>query len=340
MSGLKNKRGLTMGNPKDYINCAKEAIKLEIKGMESILQKSLDETFVKVIDTILNTKGRVIVSGMGKPGHIGKKFAASLASTGTPAFFVHPAETSHGDMGMVTKDDTLFLLSDSGGTKELKDLIWHAKRYSITLIGLTRVADSTLAQAADIKVVLERVPETNPVNSPTTSMLMFLAYCHAVITTLIQEKSFNNDNYKVLHPGGKLGSALIKVEDIMWIGDKIPIANEDTPIKEVISIMSQKHLGCTGVVDKKKNLVGIITDGDLRRHIEPNLLSKTAKDIMTKNPVVIDKNKFATEAVKLMNSKGIDNKGISAVFVIDEKEKTDNVIGILHINEIIRAGVI
>jgi arabinose-5-phosphate isomerase len=329
-----------MGTPKDYINCAKEAIKLEIKGMESILNKSLNETFVQLIDAILNTKGHVIISGMGKPGHVGKKFAATLASTGTPSFFLHPAESSHGDMGMITQDDTVLLLSDSGGTKELKDIIGHCKRNSIKLLGITRKADSILGEATDLKAVLERIPETNPVDSPTTSMLMFVAYTDAIITTLIQEKAFNNDRYKILHPRGSLGSALIKVEELMWIGDKVPLINENANMRDVLNIMTEKHLGCAGITDKKQNLIGIITDGDLRRHISPDLLNKKAKDIMTKNPVIVNKNIFATEAVKLMKSKGVDGKGITVVFVIDEKAKTDNIEGILQMHECIRAGVL
>jgi len=329
-----------MRTPKDYINCAKEAIKLEIKGLESIISKSLNDTFVQVIDTILNTKGRVVVSGMGKSGYVAHKFAATLASTGTPAFFVHPAETSHGDMGMITKDDVVVLLSDSGGTKELTDIIWYCKRYSIPLIGMTRKLDSALGDASDIKVVLERLPETNPVKSPTTSMIMFVAYCDAVVTTLIQERGFDNDNYKLFHPGGKLGSALIKVEDLMWVGDRIPLVYEDDDMQTVIDVMNEKYLGCTGVINKKQNLVGIITDGDLRRNIARSILNLKAKDIMTEHPVTVDKNMFAAEVIKLMNNKGFENKGITVVFITDPKAKNDNVTGILHMHECIRAGVV
>jgi arabinose-5-phosphate isomerase len=245
---------------------------------------------------------------------------------------------------MVTKDDIVVLLSNSGGSTELNDIMKYCKRFDITLIGMTRKAKSVLSEASDIKITLESVDETNPVNSPTTSMIMMVAYCDAVITALIKARGFNKDNYKIFHPGGKLGSTLIKVEDLMWTGNKIPLVYEKDGMRHVLDVMTEKGLGCTGVLDSKKNLVGIITDGDLRRRMSNDLLSKTASDIMTRNPVTIEKNMFAAEAINIMNSRGTNNKGITVVFVIDpklnEELQKENVVGILHMHECIRAGVV
>lgn len=327
-----------------YIESAKRVLDLETRGLQSIEKNSLDETFVKVIETILNTKGTVIVSGVGKSGHIGLKFASSMASTGTPSFFVHPNESSHGDMGMIREGDCAVLISNSGGAKEMRDMIHYCKRFSIPIIGIARKRDSMLMEASDVKVVLENISECADVKTPTTSTIMTLAYCDAITVALLEARGFDADAYKILHPGGKIGAALIKVEELMATGHDIPLVHENDDVYGVLQEMTVKHLGCTGVLNDKNNLVGIITDGDLRRHLTPEFFGKKAKDIMTKGPIMINKNMFAAEATALMNKKGLDNKGISSVFVVDEdlqeNPKEVNAIGILHINECIRAGIV
>ena len=329
----------------NFFDPAKHSLELEIKALHSILNNNLDETFEKVVKTIIKTKGRVILSAIGKPGYIAHKCAATLASTGTPAFYIHPAEASHGDLGMISKDDTVILLSSSGGSKELNDIMTYCKRFDITLIGITRTADSTLGQAADIKVVLEKVEETNPVDSPTTSMLMMLAYMDAIITTLIKEKKFNKDKYKNFHPGGKLGANLLKVYDIMRTGNDIPIVKENASMAEILDEMINKNIGSTAVVDENNKIVGIIADGDLKRKLKifPDLMSKKAKEVMTKDPVTVEKDDFALDAINIM-SNGINDtkKYLQVLFVVNKKDNDikGKIEGVLHIQDCFKAGII
>ncbi|HSQ97484.1 MAG TPA: KpsF/GutQ family sugar-phosphate isomerase [Rickettsiales bacterium] len=319
------------------------SIQTEIKGLQSILNNSINDTFEKVVKAILKTKGRVVLSGVGKPGYIAHRVAATLASTGTIATYVHANEASHGDLGMISKSDTVILLSNSGGSKEINDIIAYCKRFDITLIGLTRNPDSFLAKASTIPVVLEDVEQTNIVNSPTTSEIMFLAYLDAVATALININHFDKDKYKIFHPGGKLGSALLKVEEIMHKGDELPIVHEDDNMEKVINIMIEKPLGCVGVLDKNDNLIGIITDGDFKRKIiqYKNLTEKKISEIMTPNPITVEKDMFALDAVKIME-KGVgeDNNYIQVLFVVETTEETKKVIGLIHIQDCLRAGVI
>lgn len=326
---------------KDYTASAKHSLSMEITGLQSILEKSVDDTFNLVVKTILKTKGRVVLSGMGKPGYIAHKTAATLASTGTPAIFIHPAESSHGDLGMIAKGDTVILLSNMGGSRELNDIIAYCKRFGITLIGVTRKANSTLGESADIRVVLENIPETNAVGSPTTSMVMMLAYMDAVATALINARGFNEENYKIFHPGGKLGAALIKVDEIMHMGNEIPLIRLGDTMAEALDEMIAKSLGCVGILDDGDKLVGIITDGDLKRRLKEyncNLMEMKVSDVMTPNPIAIRKNSLALEAVKIMNiGVGANNNYIQVLFVVDSD---DRVVGILHIQDCFRAGVI
>jgi arabinose-5-phosphate isomerase len=328
-----------------YIEPAIHSLKTEIKGLQSVLDNSLNNTFVELIKAILKTKGRIVVSGMGKSSYIAHKVAATLASTGTAAFFIHPAESSHGDLGMISKDDTVILLSDSGGTRELQDIITYCKRFSIPLIGITRKKDSILYETADIKVCMERVEETNPVNSPTTSGIMMLAYFDAVVTTLISLRKFNQDNYKVFHPGGKLGAALLKVEEVMQTENNIPLIDENATMEQVLDEMTAKELGCVGILNNKKKLIGIITDGDLKRRIKQfngNIMDKKAKELMSSNPLNIEKDSFAVDAVHLMRAGGA--KYIQVLFVVDSEKhcKADecDVVGIIHIQDCLKKGVI
>ena len=306
-----------------YIEDGKHSLSIEIKGLTSVLENSINSTFEKVVKTILNTKGRIILSGVGKPGYLARRVAATFSSTGTPALFVHADEASHGDLGMITEKDTVILLSNSGSTKELNDIIAYCKRFDITLIGITRNPNSFLAQAANIAVVLENIEQTNIVDSPTTSEIMILSYLDAVATALINAKHFNKDNFKVFHPGGKLGSTLLKVKELMHKGDELPLAHEDDSIEKVINIMIEKPLGCVAVLDKNDSLVGIITDGDFKRKIiqYKDLMSKKIVDIMTPNPITIDKDSFALDAVKMMKrGVGENNNYIQVLLVVEEVE--------------------
>lgn len=326
-----------------YIEDGKHSLSVEIKGLTSVLENSINSTFEKVVKTILNTKGRIILSGVGKPGYLARRVAATFSSTGTPALFVHADEASHGDLGMITEKDTVILLSNSGSTKELNDIIAYCKRFDITLIGITRNPNSFLAQAANIAVVLENIEQTNIVDSPTTSEIMILSYLDAVATALINAKHFNKDNFKVFHPGGKLGSTLLKVKELMHKGDELPLAHENDSIEKVINIMIEKPLGCVAVLDKNDSLVGIITDGDFKRKIiqYKDLMSKKIVDIMTPNPITINKDSFALDAVKMMKrGVGENNNYIQVLLVVEEVENIKKVVGLIHIQDCLKAGVI
>lgn len=328
-----------MTNYKEY---GLHSVKTEIKGLQSLLDNSINDTFENVVKAILKTKGRVILSGVGKPSYIAHRVAATLASTGTLAYYVHANEASHGDLGMISKDDTVILLSNSGASKEINDIIAYCKRFDITLIGITRNPNSFLAQAATIPVVLENVEQTNAVNSPTTSEIMILAYLDAVATALINAKHFDKDKYKIFHPGGKLGTALLKVEEIMHKGDELPLVHDTDSMQTMIDTMIKKPLGCVGILDKNNNLIGIITDGDFKRKLiqHKNLMDEKITDIMTKDPITITKDMFALDAVKIMQ-KGVgdDNNYIQVLFATDDKN-SKKVIGLIHIQDCLRAGVI
>ena len=326
-----------------YIEDGKHSLSVEIKGLESILNNSINNTFDKVVKTLLNTKGRVILSGVGKPGYLARRVSATFSSTGTPSLFVHADEASHGDLGMITKDDTVILLSNSGSTKELNDIIAYCKRFDIKLIGITRNSKSFLAEAADIAVVLENIEQTNIVDSPTTSEIMILAYLDAVATALIKAKHFNRDKFKIFHPGGKLGSTLLKVEEIMHKGDELPLVHENDSMEKIINTMIEKPLGCVGILDNNDDLIGIITDGDFKRKIIQygDLMNKKITEIMTPNPITINKDAFALDAVKIMkNGVGADNNYIQVLLVTEDNNNSKKVIGLIHIQDCLRAGVI
>ncbi|GMO60857.1 MAG: KpsF/GutQ family sugar-phosphate isomerase [Rickettsiales bacterium] len=322
-----------------YKEYAKHSLNIEIKGLQSILSNSLDSTFDKVIDTILETKGRVILSALGKPGYIARKIAATLSSTGTQSFYIHPSEASHGDLGMIAPNDILILLSSSGESKELRDLISYSQINNLPLIGVTRKADSFLANEATIPVVLPDIGETNFLNSPTTSSLMFLAYFDAVMTTLIKVKDFKLEKYKTYHPGGKLGINMLSVDDLMYKGDDLPLCSIDTSMKELVEIMVNYNKGSIIVSNKKKDLLGFITDGDFKRIIlkYTNFLDLHIEDVMIKNPVTIKNDVLATEALKVMQGKNPKKRYFQNLIVTNNKNK---VVGLLHIQELFNAGVL
>lgn len=313
---------------------AHRVLKIEADAILA-LKQSLDQSFVKAVDVISQAKGRVIVSGMGKNGHIGNKIAATLASTGTPAQFVHPAEASHGDLGMITKDDVVLCLSNSGGTKELSDIIAYTRRFHIPLIAIVGKADSTLGRRADIVLLLPDAPEACPMGlAPTTSTTLALALGDALAVALLERLDFGADQFRVFHPGGKLGSSLIKVSDLMHTGEAIPLKDQDTLMSDALIEISSKSFGCVGIVDTDRSLIGVITDGDLRRHMGPDLLNKTTKDVMTKNPQTISPRALAGEALAQMNSTGFN--GITCLFVTEGAE----ILGIISVHDCLRSGVV
>lgn len=315
----------------DIIKVGVETIERQIKGLES-LKDSLDSNFAAIVEYIFSLKGRLIVSGMGKSGHIARKIAATLASTGTPSHFVHPGEASHGDLGMITEDDAVFLLSNSGETKELEDIIGYCKKFKIKIIGLARRKSSMLIDAADFPVALPEIPEQSLTGAPTTSTTMMLAYGDAIAMALLDKRGFTKEDFGVFHPGGKLGSGLVRVEKLMHTDNQMPIVSPECTMKKAIIEITSKAFGCTGVIDNKGILVGLITDGDIRRHLEDeNMLSQPVTNIMTKSPFTIPSKMFAVEALKFMN----ENK-ISAIFATDENMKP---VGILHIHDCLRAGL-
>ncbi|MBU6338820.1 MAG: KpsF/GutQ family sugar-phosphate isomerase [Rickettsiales bacterium] len=322
-----------MQDKKSYIESARRTIETEIEGLNSLFS-CFDENYIKAIDLILNCKGRVILSGMGKSGHVANKIAATLASTGTPAFFIHPGEASHGDLGMITKDDVVILLSNSGETKELKDIIFYCRRFEIPIIGMVRRAESELVNSSTIAFVLSKIPEANKVNAPTTSTTMMLALGDAIAVSLIEAKGFNDEHFGVFHPGGKLGAAFVRVREIMRKNSHIPIVKENMKMSEVLIEITSKHLGCTAVIDANNELIGIITDGDLRRHISNDFLNQTAKEVMTKKPILIDSEMLAVDAIAVMNK-----KSITSLFVVDEKSNKKKVTGILHIHDCLKSGI-
>jgi arabinose-5-phosphate isomerase len=298
------------------------------------LADCLDGDFTRAVGLMLAAKGRIIVSGMGKSGHIARKIAATLSSTGTPAYFVHPAEASHGDMGAITRQDALLLLSWGGETVELTDLITYAKRHRIPIIAIGANPDSTLIKAADVKLLLPRAPEACPMGlAPTTSTTMMLSLGDALAVALMERKGFSPDQYRDFHPGGSLGRALIRVCDLMHGGDEIPLVREDVSMREVLLVMAERRFGCVGLVDMKGGLTGIITDGDLSRHINgDDFLGRKASQIMTRNPKIASPGQLAAEALAFMN----ENK-ITRLFVLEAGDKAP--VGILHIHDCLRAGI-
>ena len=312
------------------IDHGRDVLVQEIKGLKA-LADSLDEHFARAVDRIAGIKGRVIVSGMGKSGHVARKVAATMASTGTPAQFVHPGEASHGDLGMITKEDAVLALSNSGETAELSDLIGYCKRFSIPLIAMVRRQTSMLVEAADIAMILPEVPEAPPTDAPTTSTTMMMALGDALAVTLMQRKGFSKEDFSVFHPGGKLGKAFIRVSDLMHGSDQLPLVSETAPMRDALLVMTAKSFGCAGVVDAKGALMGIITDGDLRRHMQPELLEKKAGEVMTRSPLAIRPQALAAEALGIMNT-----RSVTTLFVVEDNKP----VGIIHIHDVLRAGVV
>ncbi|MDI7775602.1 KpsF/GutQ family sugar-phosphate isomerase [Asticcacaulis sp. EMRT-3] len=291
----------------------------------------LDESFVRAVEVMFAAKGRVIVSGMGKSGHVGAKITATLASTGTPAQFVHPAEASHGDLGMITPDDVVIVMSNSGETAELSDIIAHTRRFAIPLIGIASRPGSTLLKSADVALLLPAAPEACAIGmAPTTSTTMTLALGDALAVALMEKRGFQPTDFKTFHPGGKLGAQLLKVEQLMHAGNALPLTPATTPMSDTLLVMTAKSFGAVGLTDADGKLSGIITDGDLRRHMD-GLMDKTAAQVMHRGPLTIAPDALAAEALGVMNE-----RKITSLFVVDA-DRTP--LGLIHIHDCLRAGV-
>jgi arabinose-5-phosphate isomerase len=323
-------------NPENAsVQSALRTLDAEASGIAAIaaaLESDLANVFARAADLIRNARGRLIVTGLGKSGHIGRKIAATFASTGTPAFFVHAAEAGHGDLGMITTDDVILAMSWSGEQVEMKALITYAKRFRIPLVAITAERKSTLAKAADIALTLPKAREACPHNlAPTTSSVMMLALGDALAIALLEGRGFTPVDFSVLHPGGKLGAMLKYARDLMHTGDTVPLKPQGTRMSDALVEMTSKGFGCVGIIDPGGALVGIVTDGDLRRHMRPDLMTAVVDDVMTKNPKTIRGDLLASEALEILNS-----SKITALIVTDANKP----IGIVHLHDILRAGVV
>jgi arabinose-5-phosphate isomerase len=314
------------------IDIARRVLRTEIAGLEA-LAAELDGGFAAAVDLLADVRGRVTVTGMGKSGHIARKIAATFSSTGTPALFVHPGEASHGDLGMIAGDDAVLALSNSGDTSELADIVAYTRRFRIPLIAMTSGTASSLAEAANVTLRLPTAAEACPMGlAPTTSTTMMLALGDALALVLLERKGFSTDDYRLLHPGGQLGKQLLRVADIMHDGDAVPLVAAGTRMAEAILVMTAKSFGCVGVTDAAGKLIGVVTDGDLRRHMGDGLLRSTVDAVLSARPKTIRPKALAAEALGLMNG-----QSITSLFAVDAGGKP---LGILHIHDCLRAGIL
>jgi len=314
----------------DAIEVGRRVLSIEADAL-SQLSSSLGDAFVEAVETIFKARGRVVCTGIGKSGHVARKISATLASTGTPAMFVHAAEASHGDLGMVGPDDVVLALSKSGEVRELADILAYTGRFSIPLIGITASAESALGKASTILLLLPDAPEaTAYVGAPTTSTTLQIALGDALAVALLERRGFTASDFKVFHPGGKLGAQLQTVRDLMHTGAELPLVEAGTPMPQALLVMTEKRFGCVGVKGSDGELAGLITDGDLRRHMN-GLLDQVAADVMTAEPTTVTLDTLAAEALKLM-----EDRRITVLFVIEHGRPA----GILHIHDILRAGVV
>ena len=313
------------------LEVARRVIRAEIYGLEGLAEE-LDGSFEDTVSACISMLGRIIVTGIGKSGHVGRKIAATLASTGTPAQFVHPVEASHGDLGMIGSGDVILALSNSGETSELADIVAYSRRFEIVLIAITGGARSTLAEAADIVLLLPSAAEACPMGlAPTTSATMMMALGDALAIALLERKGFSSADFRLFHPGGMLGRRLLRVRDIMHAGEEIPLVSPDASMSDAILVMTAKSFGCVGVCDAKGCLIGVVTDGDLRRHMGVSLLERSVAEVMHRKPKTIAATALAMDALGLMN-----RFAITSLFVFDEDERP---VGFLHMHDCLRAGV-
>jgi arabinose-5-phosphate isomerase len=316
--------------PTESVAAAKRVLLQEAEALHR-LADSLDGALLRALDILAAVTGRVIVTGMGKSGHIARKIAATMASTGTPAQFVHPGEASHGDLGMVTSHDAVLALSNSGETAELSDILSYARRWNIPVVGITMKAESALGNAADVTLALPKTPEAGALGlAPTTSTTMMLALGDALAVCLFERKGFSAEDFHALHPGGKLGQVLLRVGNLMHVGGEVPLIDSGAKMSDALLVMTTKTFGCVGVTDAQGDLVGIVTDGDLRRHMGPDLLRQIVGDVMTRGPRTIRANALAAEAVRVMNE-----RSITSLFVVEGSKPA----GIIRLHDCLRAGV-
>ena len=315
------------------IASALRTISTEQAGMEALagaLENGLSEPFAQVVEILVGIGGRVIVTGVGKSGHIGSKLAATLASTGTPAFFVHPAEANHGDLGMIAPDDVIIAMSWSGESVELKGIIAYSRRFSIPLIAITAGENSTLAREADVRLLLPRSPEACPHGlAPTTSALLQLVIGDALAVALLEARGFTPDHFRTFHPGGQLGANLTKIREIMHVGDKLPVVASGTGMREAILELSGKGFGCVAFGDADGLLTGIITDGDIRRQIGSDLLSMSVDQVMTRGPKTVGPETLVAKALQMLNA-----SAITALMV----EEDGRPVGLVHLHDLLRIG--
>ena len=314
----------------DRISAIK-TIDSEIDTINHLKDSVKAENLTKALDFMQNSKGRIIITGMGKSGHIGRKIAASLASTGTPSFFVHPAEASHGDLGMITEDDVVVAISNSGESRELIDILNYCKRFGIKLIAVTKNAESSLGKAGDVVLELPNNGEACPLGlAPTSSTTATLVLGDILTVGMIERKGFSKEDFNDRHPGGKLGSILKRVSDLMHTGQEMPILDENSNMQAVLLEMTSKRLGCVGFINQTGDFTGILTDGDLRRCLSSKILEEKAIDLMTRNPKTVSPNAMTAEALKIMHDKKITN-----LFVLEGKKP----VGVIHIHDLLNNGV-
>ncbi len=334
MAGPKSRKADSRQGMPEFVRSALRTLATETEGLKALsaaLSDGLGQAFVEAVEKIRAARGRVIVTGMGKSGHVGRKIAATLASTGTPAYFVHPGEASHGDLGVITPDDVIIALSWSGETTELKDLIDYAKRFRVALIAVTAAADSTLAQAADVALALPAAREACPLGlAPTTSTLMQLAFGDALAVALFESHGFTVLDFKALHPGGRLGASLTFVRDVMRTDKDVPLVVSGTKMGDAIVEMSAKGFGCVGIVDNAGVLAGIITDGDLRRHMGEDLFGRKVDEVMTKKPKTVRPDQLASEALGQLNA-----AKVTVLFVVEGTKP----VGLVRFHDLLRIGV-
>ena len=318
--------------PNDTLARARRVLQLEASGLVA-LSAALDESFIRAIEILEKVSGRIIVAGIGKSGHVAHKVAATLSSTGRSAMFVHPVEASHGDLGMIEyKRDAVLAFTNSGETPELTDLVAFTRRFKLPLVLVTSNPSGQLVAQADVALILPPAEEACAIGmAPTTSTTLMMALGDALAVVLMERIGFTAEDFKALHPGGKLGKRLLKVSDVMHSGDRLPLANPEHSMGDILPEMTAKSLGCVGIVDPKGKLLGIVTDGDLRRHMGSDLLAKSAAQIMTKSPQTITPDAFASEALAIMN-----DRKITALFVAEK----GRAVGLIHIHDCLRAGVV
>lgn len=311
------------------IAAGRRAIEAEAQALRD-LAGALDENFGRAVEVLANVTGRVILSGMGKSGHVARKIAATMASVGTPAQFVHPGEASHGDLGMITRADAVICLSNSGETSELSDIIAYARRFQVPLIGMVGRGGNTLSENANVALVCPPAVEACPMGlAPTTSTTMMLALGDALAIALLERKGFSPDEFRIFHPGGRLGQQLLRVAQVMHTDDALPLCPSGTGMDQALLEISSKSFGCVGIVDEGGALVGVVTDGDLRRHMGTGFLDLTVDDVMTRNPQVINADALSTEAVAIMNK-----YKITSLFVLSGERP----MGIVHLHDCLRVG--